>query len=129
MRHQRVRVKRDGNTVHNNSVVPWEIPILELLFEEGNVEALEEFIDVPEKDYPDPREEFMRLQKAYGADTHTSEPHVVTVYGQGRNGLRQLTKAIDAAREEEEETAPKLKPKVMMTSSRRRPHAADPLLA
>ena len=28
MRYERVKVKRDGNTVHNRATPPWEIPRL-----------------------------------------------------------------------------------------------------
>ena len=45
MRHERVKVTRDGNTVHNRAVPPWEIPILEYLFDPGNVEPLDEFVE------------------------------------------------------------------------------------
>jgi len=121
MRHQRVTVKRDNNTVHNMTVASWEIPILEFLFDEGNVVPQEVFVDLPpDREYPDPREEFIRLQKAYGSDVKTNIPHAVTVYGAARTGVRALAKAMETAQEEEA-----ARPKVR----RRRSYASDPLLA
>ena len=39
MRYEKVKVTRDTNTVHNREVPPWEVPILEYLFEEGRAGA------------------------------------------------------------------------------------------
>lgn len=143
MRHARVQVKRDTNTVHSITVAPWEIPILEFLFDEGNVTHMEQFVDVPGREYPDPREEFVRLQKAYGADVQTNVPYAVSVYGTTRTGVRALTRAMDTAREEEEEDgqAPSATTGARRTGRRklpapatapkkaRRQYASDPLMA
>jgi hypothetical protein len=136
MRHERIKVKRDNNTVHNLTIAPWEIPVIEYLFDEGNVERLGQFVTL-DREYPDPREEMQRLEKAYGADVQTNVPFAVSVYGAMRTGVRVLAKAIEAAREEEEEEdeeteplkpAPKpLPPRKPARSSRSA--AADPLLA
>lgn len=142
MRHEKIKVKRDTNTVHALTVVPWEVSILEYLFGDGNVETTGEYVDVPGREYPDPREEMMRLEKAYGADVKTEVPHVVSMYGTGRTGVRALARAIEAAREEEEEAgqAPSATtgarpsgrrklPARKQDAPRRRPHAGDSLLA
>jgi hypothetical protein len=114
-------VKRDNNTVHNKTLAPWEIPILEYLFDEGNVTRTDEFVQA-DQDYPDPAQEMVRLMKAYGADVKTDIPHAVTVYGVARTGVRALAKAIEAAKEEDDEA------QVPSTRVRRRPHASDSLL-
>jgi hypothetical protein len=122
MRHERITIKRDNHTVHNKTVAPWEIPIIEYLFDEGNVNYTEEFVEA-DQDYPDPAKEMARLMKAYGADVKTDIPYAVTVYGAARAGIRALAKAIEAAKAADEEAA---RPRARNS---RRPHANDALLA
>ena len=112
MRHERVKVTRDGNTVHNRAVPPWEIPILEFLFDPGNVEPLDEFVMVKGKndsdvEYPDASAELARLVKAYGSDPKSGIAHANSVYGNGRRGITELRKLIDAAKAAEGEAAEK----------------------
>lgn len=135
MRHEKVIVKRDNHTVHSKTMAPWEIPIVEFLFDEGNVTPTGEFVQA-DQDYPPAHEEMTRLMKAYGADVKTNIPYVVTVYGASRAGVRALAKAIDAAREEDEEDGGR-SPEATTgaravdrnRNNRRRPHAGDALLA
>jgi hypothetical protein len=102
-----VKVKRDTNTVHNRAVAPWEIPILEFLFEEGNIERLDEFEAVA-GEYPDATKELDRLVRCYGADPKSGVPYANSVYGNARAGVRSLQKLIDDAKIEDaaETTAP-----------------------
>lgn len=106
MRHERVKVTRDGNTVHNRAVPPWEIPILEFLFDPGNVEPLEDFVEV-EGEYPEAGAEIARLVKAYGSDPKSGIAHANSVYGNGRRGVTELRKLIDTAKAEEAAAAKK----------------------
>lgn len=110
MRHERVKITRSENTVHNRTVPPWEIPILEFLFDPGNVEPLEEFVEVS-GEYPEASAEIARLVKAYGSDTKSGIAHANSVYGNGRRGVTELRKLIDAAKAEEA-AATKKAPKV-----------------
>lgn len=135
MRHERVVIKRDNHTVHNKTMAPWEIPVVEYLFDEGNVIHTGEFVQT-EQDYPPAAEEMMRLMKAYGADVKTDIPYAVTVYGAARAGVRALAKAIEAAREEDEEddgvspaATTGARERVIRRNNRARPHANDALLA
>jgi hypothetical protein len=136
MRHEKVIVKRDNNTVHHKTLASWEIPIVEYLFDEGNVVHTGKFV-LADQDYPPASEEMVRLTKAYGMDTKTGIPHVVTVYGAARAGVRALAKAIEAAQEEEadDEEAPSAttgeRPTAIRRAVRRpvRAFAGDPLLA
>ena len=133
MRHEKVTIKRDNHTVHNKTMAPWEIPVVEYLFDEGNVIRTGEFVEA-DQDYPDAAQEMHRLTKAYGTDVKTDIPHVVTVYGAARAGVRALAKAIEAAREEEDEegAAPPATTGARRAPGlrgRRRAHASDPLLA
>jgi hypothetical protein len=102
MRHEIVKVTRDGNTVHNRAVPPWEIPVLEFLFDPGNVEPTDEFVKVEgtpahPAEYPDATAELARLTKAYGADPKSGIAHANSVFGNGRRGVTELRKLIDAA--------------------------------
>jgi hypothetical protein len=116
MRHERVKVTRDGNTVHNRAVAPWEIPILEFLFDPGNVEPLDEFVEVKDRlgndpEYPEAGAELARLVKAYGADPKSGIAHANSVFGNGRRGVTELRKLIEAAKAQEA-AATKKAPKV-----------------
>jgi hypothetical protein len=95
--------------------------MLQFLFDEGNVTRTGEFIAV-NREYPDPAMEFARLQKAYGSNVKTDVPHAVSVYGVQHTGVRELRKAIEAARKDEAEAMPK-------PARRRRAAVLDPLLA
>ena len=97
MRYVRVKVKRDTNTVHNSLVSPWEVPVLEYIFEDGNVEELDEH-EENASEYPDAAAEFGRLVKAYGADSTNGIPYAVSTYGDGRTGVKALKAAIDEAK-------------------------------
>lgn len=122
MRHERIKVKRDTLTVHNLTVPPWEIPLIEYMFEE--VEHTDTFVYV-DREYPDPGQEFFRLQKAYGQDMKTEIPHAVTVFGAARQGVKALKALIDAARREDERAEPAPEP----TMTTRRRYALDPLMS
>jgi hypothetical protein len=127
MRNQKVKVKRDTQTVHNQSVAPWEIPILEFMFENGNVEALEEFEET-ERDWPDPGAEFHRLETVYGRDPETQIHNVASVFGNSRQGVRALGRAIEEAREDYEAAqAPRVRHVAGRAAATR--FAGDPLLA
>lgn len=135
MRHEKITIKRDNHTVHSKTMAPWEIPIVEYLFDEGNVIHTGEFVQA-DQDYPPAAEEMTRLMKAYGADVKTDIPHAVTVYGAARAGVRALAKAIEAAKEEDEEDngmSPEATTGARLVNrnrnNRRRPHAGDALLA
>jgi hypothetical protein len=121
MRYERVTVKRDSQTTYNKGVFPWEIPILEFTFEEGNVQRLHEF-EVTDMAYPEAREEFFRLEKAYGSDPDSGIPYVASVYGQAQAGVSTLRKLIAEAQAAEEAAKPKRR-------RRKLEFANDPLMA
>lgn len=130
MRYERVKIKRDTQTTHNRAVPPWEIPLLEFIFEEGNVEPLGEYEEVTDRDYPDPAEEYDRLVARYKKDSETKMEVVRAVFGQGRLGIRALAKAIEEAKRADDDA------EFELASRRKRRHAAnlrrfeqDPLLA
>src|SRR6266404_431768 len=101
MRYERVKIKRDTNTVHNRAVPPWEIPVLEFLFEDGNVEPTGVFEHVTDV-YPEANVEFNRLTQCFGADPQSGTPYVAAVYGNAGTGIRALRKAIAEAQTEDE---------------------------
>lgn len=123
MRHERVKITRDGNTVHNRTVAAWEIPILEYLFDPGNVEPTGDYVpgvkfkmrdkesgEVTILDYPPAEYEFQRLVDAYKADPKSGIPHAVSVFGNGRRGITELRKLIDSAKKDDDEALKSLKP-------------------
>ena len=128
MRYERVKVTRDTNTVHNRAVAPWEIPVLEYLFEDGNVERLGIFEEVP-GDYPEPAKELDRLVRVYGADPKSGVAHANSVYGNARAGERSLAKLIQEAKEDDEAAAKEAAPAPAPIKRRGRPAAADSLLS
>jgi hypothetical protein len=105
MRYERVKVKRDTNTVHNRAVPPWEIPMLEWVFDDGNIERLGVFEEVA-MEYPNAANELDRLVQVYGSDPKSGVPHANSVYGNARAGIRTLQKLIDDAKLEDEAAAP-----------------------
>lgn len=105
MRYERVKVKRDTNTVHNRAVAPWEIPVLEWLFDEGNIERLGVFEEA-QGDYPEAAHELDRLVRCYGSDPKSGVPYANSVYGNAHAGVRTLRKMIEDAKAEAEAAAP-----------------------
>lgn len=99
MRHERVKVVRDQNTVHNTAVAPWEIPVLEFIFGEESVTRQDEFEQVPDdRGYPDAGAELDRLVKVYGTDNSTGVPFAISVYGTASVGRKRMAEAIAAAK-------------------------------
>lgn len=105
MRYEFVKVKRDTNTVYNRSVPVWEIPVLEFIFEDGNVERTGEFEDAG-REYPEPAKEMERLVLAYGRDPQSGVPYAHSVYGAAGQGIRALKRAIEEETQAAEEAEP-----------------------
>lgn len=133
MLHIRVLIdKGDGNTKYNRGVPAWEIPILVHLFGEGNVTLAgesEKVMDVNDgsidRPYPSAKDEYIRLENNYGSSPKDDQSYVAAVYGNVPIGLRELQKAIDAAKADEAEedrhiAAEKPKPKVKAEPKRNR---------
>lgn len=106
MRYVKLKITRDINAVYNIAVVPWEQPVLEVVFDPGNVQATGEMRVVkktPEDAYPNEGREFDRLTRKFGADPESGTPYVAIAYGNARAGLQALQAAIAAARVADEE--------------------------
>lgn len=127
MRYERVMIKRDTNTVHNRAVPQWEIPVLEFIFEDGNVTPTGVYEEVA-GEYPEANVEFNRLTQRYGADPQNGTPYVAAVYGNAGVGIRALRKAIAESEVEDQEAGPAVKPTPVVASKRRKDSAADSLL-
>lgn len=102
MRYERVQIARDTNTVVSRLVPEWEIPVIEFIFDDGNVTRTGEF-SFDDKEYPTAEVEYDRLMRAYGSDIKSNVPHVGSVYGQSRAGLRAIRKVIEDAKLEDAE--------------------------
>lgn len=102
MRWPVVKIVRDAQTaVISKSMPPWEVPVVEFIYGEGNVTETGEY-DYNGFDDRTPEVEFDRLAKVYGSDPADDTPFVASVYGQGRIGIRELKKVMDAAKQESE---------------------------
>jgi hypothetical protein len=123
-------IKRDTQTTHNRAVPPWEVPVLEYLFEDGNVTVTEVYDEVADGEYPDPGQEFHRLTQRYGQDLDSKLPYVALVYGNASVGVRALNKAILEAKAEDEaaESVAKPAPVVVAAVKGKRKAAADSLM-
>lgn len=128
MQYVTVKVKRDTNTVHHKVVPAWEVPVLEFIFEEGNIEHTDLTEDVPGREYPDPAFEFDRLTRAYGADPQSGVAYVASVYGQAGAGIRALKAAINAAKEDEKANPTVVPTPVPAKRARRAAASQDALL-
>lgn len=127
MLYERVKITRDPHTVYNREVLPWEIPVLEFTFEEGNVTHLGKFVRT-DTSYPEPGVEFQRLCMAYGSDPQNGTPYAASVYGQASAGVNALRRAMAEVKAEDEAT----KPAASKQRKRKAPPAAvlrDPLMA
>lgn len=103
MRFITAKVTRDTNHSHTGDFAPWEIPILQLIHDPGNVvESGETQVDF---EIPEPADEWDRLAKRYGTDGETKIPYVAAAFGQGQNGLAALTAAIEKERVNSRELA------------------------
>jgi hypothetical protein len=126
MRYERVKVTRDTNTVHSREVPPWEVPMLEHLFDEGNVVRTGEYVTptpgklINQGEYPNAKVELNRLIDAYKSDPKSGIPYAISVYGNGKGGERALQKLIDEAKAEDEAAAGPVR--------KRKSRTAEPLL-
>ena len=123
MRYERVKVIRDERTVYNRAALPWEVPVLEFMFGEGNVHHTGAF-EENTADYPDAKDEFHRLMGTYGADPESGISHVASVYGQAGQGQRALARAIKEAEEEAREAKLPRQSRHQLI----REYSADPIL-
>ena len=124
MKFKRYKIIRDTNTVYNRPVAPWELPVLELVFDEGNVQETDQ-VDPTEQTAPDPAVEFDRLTRAYGEDPQTHVPYASIVYGSGNRAVANLKRAIKEAFEESDDEAAAPAPKAR---KRKTTEVADALL-
>jgi hypothetical protein len=93
MRYVTVKVTRDTNHSHAGDVAPWEIPILELIHDSGNVTELGDV--TVDRDPPEAHDEYVRLESRYGRDVEKGMSYVAQIYGQAGAGVRALQAAIE----------------------------------
>lgn len=122
MRYFRVKIVKDERTVYNRAVLPWEIPLIEVSFGDGNVEETGKFEDT-DAPYPDAREEFQRLGQLYGSEPDTNLPFVAAVYGQASTGVRALARAIKEAQADAKVKKPKQSKSALVKE-----YSSDPLI-
>jgi hypothetical protein len=120
MRYELVNIKRDTQTTTCREVPEWEIPVLEFIFADVNIERTGAFVNV-NRPTPTAASEFDRLSRAYGADVKSGVPHVAAVYGNGSLGVRAMSKVMEESKAAEAAANPK--------SRARRTAQPDSLLA
>jgi hypothetical protein len=104
MRYEIVQVTRDLHTKYSRAFPPWEIAVLEHLFEDGNVLRTGEYETIrDDRGYPDARVEFARLSKVYGKNPENGVEYVAEVFGQSRAGIHLLEQQIEMARQVDDE--------------------------
>lgn len=129
MRLERCKITRDVNTVYNRAVSEWELPVLQYVFDAGNVVRTGQF-EVSDREYPEAASEFARLASRYGSDPQSDQPYVEIVYGQGRIGVREMEKLIKETQAAEETKPKPAKVKSAKKSGKRRASAeTDSLLS
>lgn len=95
-----VLVTRDANTIIPRQVAAWELPVLQELYPDGNVQVIGDIHR--EFDMPDLEPEMARLSRMYGADEETKTPFVEITYGRSAIGMKQLKRAMEQSVVEEE---------------------------
>lgn len=130
MLYERVKITRDPHTVYNRDALPWEIPILEFIFGDGNVIRQPGAAIRSDRPYPEEAGvEFQRLADAFGADPQSGVPYAASVYGQASAGVNHVRRAIAEAKAEDEATKPKPVTKAKRKRAVKASTAADPLMA
>ena len=101
-------VVRDPLMKVPRTIPAWELPILEAMYGQGNLEDVSFFVGEVDHVLP-PDEEFDRLckSKVYGSDKEVNLPFAQVVYGRGSVGVQKLAQAMQAALATDEEEAPK----------------------
>lgn len=89
-------VVRDPALKVPRTIPAWELPILEAMYGEGNLEDVQQFEgDVDQILEPD--QEMDRLCRVYGRDKETKVPNAELAYGRGPAGVRVLAQSMKAA--------------------------------
>lgn len=99
-----VCVVRDPNFHIPRQAAQWEIPILQEIYGEGQVEVGKEY-EFNFAKYDGVESEHARLSAIYGKEEDSKIPFVEVVYGRGPAGLKALGKAIEQARVNERKKA------------------------
>lgn len=125
-----ILIDRDAMTKVPKIVAPWELPVYEALYDDGEADGAQGFsVDgsyaLEVADVPDAQEEFNRLRMIHGSHPKQGTPFVELAYGRGRAGIAELRRAINEAfdievEDEAVDDAPKAK-------RGRKPKASDPL--
>lgn len=107
-----ILIERDKMTKVPKVVAPWEIPVYEAVYNDGEPDSGNGFAEVGEvevelDEVPDAESEFVRMRNLHGFHEKQGVPFVDLAYGRGRAGLAELRRAInDALDIEEEESEP-----------------------
>lgn len=118
LEHVQILIERDAMTKVPKVIRPWELPVYEAMYDDGEEDATAGFsvsgrVVVEVDEIPDASEEFARMRAFYGVDS-TGQPWADVAYDRGRKGVAMLRKAINEAFgadsvDDDEPEAPKAK--------------------
>ena len=91
-----LQVVRDPTLKVPRTVPAWELPILEAMYGEGNLEDVQQHEGEVDQ-ILDPEQEMDRLIRVYGRDKETKVPNAELAYGRGPAGVRVLAASMKAA--------------------------------
>jgi hypothetical protein len=101
---QVIEIRRSELHTASETMPLWEIPLIEAIHEHG-IKVIKEVV-IAGREPPNPMEEFQRLENRYkrarNEDGSFGLPVVAAVYGQHAAGLQALSRAIEAAKVEED---------------------------
>lgn len=116
MRHVIVQVDRSEHSKPVIDIGEWEIPMLEYEYEETNRLAVQGFVKVDGREYPDAASELQRLVVKYGKE-EGGQDKAILVYGQGQTGVRVLEGLIEESRKREAAGDEEIKRKQLETKT------------
>jgi hypothetical protein len=94
-----LEIRRNESTTVRTTVPAWEVPLLQALHGQMNVNILG--TEVRNAEVPDAETEFQRLEGRYGRtrqeDGSVGMPYAQAVFGQFMPGIMALERMIDAA--------------------------------
>lgn len=101
LEHVHILIERDAMTKIPKVIRPWELPVYEAMYDDGEEDGGAGFsvvgnITIEVDEVPDAAEEFTRLRAFYGVDG-TGQPYADIAYDRGRKGVAMLRKAINEA--------------------------------
>jgi hypothetical protein len=101
MRRLKVSLTKNELLRQELDCLPWELPLMQLVHGENNVQELGEEYDDGQP-LPSAETEYARLDARYGIDRDSKQRRIASVYGLGAAGVKKLAKAMGAKASKQE---------------------------